>query len=161
MCLLFSITNYIVVVKWNYNYKLLCLKTYSHYVVITFGLQPWCRGTVWSSLCLMYHTVWERSEARVAHVYYTLDTFAGNHLNKLPQIVEPTTVFFQSKIHRSMKHQPMSNLWSVHKLFSRINKLHQNCWLLYLTVWGPQLSSLKLITQGSVDYCICYSLAAV
>ena len=26
-----------VVVKWNYNYKLLCLKTCNHYVVITFG----------------------------------------------------------------------------------------------------------------------------
>ena len=26
-----------VVVKWNYNYKLLCLKTCSYYAVITFG----------------------------------------------------------------------------------------------------------------------------
>ena len=26
-----------VVVKWNYNYKLVCLKTCNHYVVITFG----------------------------------------------------------------------------------------------------------------------------
>ena len=27
-----------VVVKWNYNYKLLCLKTYNYYVVTTLGL---------------------------------------------------------------------------------------------------------------------------
>ena len=38
-----------VVVKWNYNYRLLCLKTCNHYVVIAFVvfqlLQPWYTPT--------------------------------------------------------------------------------------------------------------------
>lgn len=39
----------------------------------------------------------EKSEARVPHVYYIIDNFAGKNLNKPPQVVQPT-LFFQSKI---------------------------------------------------------------
>ena len=45
-CLLFSITNYISCCEVNYNYKLLCLKTCNHYIVVFQLLQPWCVGGV-------------------------------------------------------------------------------------------------------------------
>ena len=48
-CLLFSITNDTSCCEVNYNYRLLCLKTCNHYVVIAFVvfqlLQPWYTPT--------------------------------------------------------------------------------------------------------------------